>query len=42
MICERRKRDAKISGIMKWIAYWDRKVQKLGILELKMAQAATI
>lgn len=31
-----------MNGIMKSIDYWDRKVKKLGILELKMAQAATM
>jgi hypothetical protein len=42
LICEGKKGDEKMNGIVKSIDYWDRKVKKLGILELKMAQAATM
>jgi hypothetical protein len=31
-----------MNRIMKWIDYWDRKVKRFGILELKMVQAAMI
>jgi hypothetical protein len=39
---QREKRRRGDESIMKSIDYWDRKVKKLGILELKMAQAATM
>lgn len=31
-----------MNTIRRWIAYWDRKVRKFGILEIKMIQGAMI
>ena len=31
-----------MNALKRWIAYWDRKVRKFGIVEVKLAQGVTI